>query len=187
MPSSEDEEVEGVAADAFTPVKTAVRDLVEECWSPPVRTSRAACTQRYAASKDLLGACGISLRTPVGDLKSLAQAVTEIAVAFDEEGLEKVPKELDFLFQLDGKAKKDWVTSSKGFKARVEEVIRLSKAAVTPRPRKAARTGDKSGAVTSDGGVTEAPDSSGYESRATSDGGVTEAHSGSEGDESDVS
>jgi hypothetical protein len=37
MPSADDEEVEEVAADAFTPVKTAVRDLVEECWSPPPR------------------------------------------------------------------------------------------------------------------------------------------------------
>ena len=313
MPSSDDEEVEDVAPDAFTPVKTAVRDLQEECWSPPVRTSRAACAERYAASKDLLEACGITLTTPIKELKSLAQAVTEIAVACEEGGSEKVPKDLDFLFKLetcgakvicgclarlceiaritevehanigrkkmsgvnrvvfvravaaraldalvianakgsglknecagalwvvsyedgkpvpkhttdflkthqewvfgdyvvykwpqlqrrlvqrqlhrlvahlcerpltqseikawskDGKAKKDWVTSSKGFKARVEDVIRLSKAAVTPRPNKRTRTDDRSGAETSDGRVTEAPDSSGDESRAeTSDGG----------------
>ena len=101
MPSSDDEEVEDVAPDAFTPVKTAVRDLQEECWSPPVRTSRAACAERYAASKDLLEACGITLTTPIKDLKSLAQAVTEIAVACEEGGSEKVPKELDFLFKLE--------------------------------------------------------------------------------------
>ena len=328
MPSSDDEEVEDVAPDAFTPVKTAVRDLQEECWSPPVRTSRTACAGRYAASKDLLEACGIALTTPIKELKSLAQAVTEIAVVCEEGGSEKVPKDLDFLFKLetcgakvicgclarlceiaritevehanigkkrmsgvnrvvfvravaaraldalviaeakgsglknewagalwvvsyeggkpvpkhttdflkthqewvfgdyvvdkwpqlqrrlvqrqlhrlvahlcerpltqseikawskDGKAKRDWVTSSKGFKARVEDVIRLSKAAVTPRPNKKARTDDRSGAETSDGGVTEAPDSSGDESRAeTSDGGVTDALSGSDAENSDV-
>ena len=81
MPSSDDEEVEDVAPDAFTPVKTAVRDLQEECWSPPVRTSRTACAGRYAASKDLLDACGITPTTPIKELKQLAQAVTEIAVA----------------------------------------------------------------------------------------------------------
>ena len=328
MPSSEDEEVEDVAPDAFTPVKTAVRDLQEECWSPPVRTSRSACAERYAASKDLLDACGITPTTPIKDLKQLAQAVTEIAVACEEGGAEKVPKELDFLFKLetcgakvicgclarlceiaritevghanigrkkmsgvnravfvravaaraldalviaeakgsglknewagalwvvsydggkpvpkhttdflkthqewvfgdylvdkfpqfqrrlvqrqlhrlvahlcerpltqseikawskDGKAKKDWVTSSKEFKAKVEEIIRLSKAAVTPRPNKKARGDDRSGAETSDGGVTEVPDSSGEESRAeTSDGGVTEALSESEAEDSEV-
>ena len=99
MPSSDDEEVEDVAADAFTPVKTAVRDLVEGVLPPPpppARTSRSACAGRYAASKDLLEACGFTLTTPIKDLKSLAQAVTEIAVACDEEGSKKVPKELAF-------------------------------------------------------------------------------------------
>jgi hypothetical protein len=87
----------------------------------------------------------------------------------------------------DDKAKKNWVTSSKGFKARVEDVIRLSKAAVTPRSNKKARTGDRSGAETCDGGVTDAPDSSGDESRAeTSDGGVTDVPSESDVEDAEV-
>ena len=79
MPSSEDEEVGEVAAYAFTPVKTAVRDLVEKCWPPPAKTSRAACTDRHAR-KYLLEACGISLSTLVKCLQNVEQAVFEIAV-----------------------------------------------------------------------------------------------------------
>ena len=66
---------------------------------PPVRTSRTACAGRYAASKDLLEACGITLKTPIKELKSLAQAVTEIAVAC-EEGLGKSPKGIGFFVQV---------------------------------------------------------------------------------------
>ena len=77
MHSSEGGEVEEAAAGAFTPVKTAVRDLVEKCWSPPAKTSRAACTDRHAR-KYLLEARGISLSTLVKYLQNLEQAVFKL-------------------------------------------------------------------------------------------------------------
>ena len=58
MPSSDDEEVEELAAYSFAPVKTAARDLHLECCSPPDKASRTACLYRYEASKELLEFCG---------------------------------------------------------------------------------------------------------------------------------
>ena len=48
-----------------------------------------------------LGACGIVLRAPVKDLKSLAVAACEIAVAQNGEGADFVPRGLDFWFNLE--------------------------------------------------------------------------------------
>ena len=86
----------------------------------------------------------------------------------------------------DGKAKKDWVTSSKGFRARVEEVIRLSKAAVTLDPKRRLELGIE---VVLRLPMGESPRRQTLLARRVepiSDGGVTDVFSGSDTQELEV-
>ena len=64
----------------------------------PDKASTTAGQNRYEASKDLWVACGIVLRPPVKDLKSLAVAACEIAIAQNGEGADFVPRGLGFWY-----------------------------------------------------------------------------------------
>jgi hypothetical protein len=71
--------------------------LILGFWSRQTRQVQRL-VNRYEASKDLWVACGIALRAPVKDLKSLAVAACEIAVAQNGEGADFVPRGLDFWY-----------------------------------------------------------------------------------------
>jgi hypothetical protein len=83
MPSSDDDEEEDVAAEAFTLYSSEDSGLRFDfrLTVPPGKASTTAGQHRYEASKDLLVACGIALRALVQDLRSLAVAAFEFEIA----------------------------------------------------------------------------------------------------------
>ena len=83
--------------DAFSPLKCARRNLIDEMWTPPTEEAAASCSEEFATESLLLKKAKISTRsTSLPNLVKLLAAAREIAVLPVDEG-DLVAKGMEFL------------------------------------------------------------------------------------------